>query len=96
MYLDVYNVLQMPLNYGQSVIKFSSVQFRSTMRDRSDEPSRQSGRSTTELRIAPESNYSCFINFIVHWLKQITRKEMFYLSMHSTHCIYSYMASDIW
>ena len=24
------------------------------------------------------------------------RKEMFYLTMHSTHFIYSYMASDIW
>ena len=24
------------------------------------------------------------------------RKEMFYLMMHSTHFIYSYMASDIW
>ena len=27
---------------------------------------------------------------------QIGRKEMFYLTMHSTHFIYSYMASDIW
>ena len=24
------------------------------------------------------------------------RKEMFYLTTHSTHCIYCYMASDIW
>ena len=24
------------------------------------------------------------------------RKEMFYLTMHSTHFIYDYMASDIW
>ena len=24
------------------------------------------------------------------------RKEIFYLTMHSTHFIYSYMASDIW
>ena len=24
------------------------------------------------------------------------RKEMFYLTTHSTHFIYSYMASDIW
>ena len=23
------------------------------------------------------------------------KKEMFYLMMHSTHCIYSYMASDM-
>ena len=25
-----------------------------------------------------------------------TRKEMFYLTMHSTHFIYSYIASNIW
>ena len=24
------------------------------------------------------------------------RKEVFHLTMHSTHCIYCYMASDIW
>ena len=24
----------------------------------------------------------------------LTRKEMFYLTMHSTHCIYGYMASE--
>ena len=29
-----------------------------------------------------------------HWLEG--RKEMFYLTTHSTHFIYSYMASDIW
>ena len=28
--------------------------------------------------------------------KQEGRKEMFYLTMHSTHFIYGYMASDIW
>ena len=28
--------------------------------------------------------------------KKERRKEMFYLTMHSTHFIYSYMASDIW
>ena len=26
----------------------------------------------------------------------IWRKEIFYLTMHSTHFIYGYMASDIW
>ena len=26
----------------------------------------------------------------------IRRKEMFYLTTHSTHFIYGYMASDIW
>ena len=25
-----------------------------------------------------------------------TRKEMFYLTMHSTHFIYGYIVSDIW
>ena len=27
---------------------------------------------------------------------KITRKEMFYLTTHSTHFIYGYMASDVW
>ena len=30
------------------------------------------------------------------WSKITGRKEMFYLSTHSTHFIYGYMASDIW
>ena len=29
-------------------------------------------------------------------LKQEGRKEMFYLTTHSTHFIYGYMATDIW
>ena len=33
---------------------------------------------------------------VKHWLKQEIRKEMFYLTTHSTHFIYGYMASDIW
>ena len=28
--------------------------------------------------------------------RSATRKEMFYLTTHSTHFIYGYMASDIW
>ena len=28
--------------------------------------------------------------------KKEERKEMFYLTMHSTHLIYGYMASNIW
>ena len=28
--------------------------------------------------------------------RQEGRKEMFYLTTHSTHLIYGYMASDIW
>ena len=32
-----------------------------------------------------------------HMVKDHTgRKEIFYLTMHSTHFIYGYMASDIW
>ena len=29
-------------------------------------------------------------------LSTVSRKEMFYLTTHSTHFIYGYMASDIW
>ena len=34
------------------------------------------------------------LNQIQTKLKQ--RKELFYLTMHSTHFVYGYMASDIW
>ena len=30
------------------------------------------------------------------WAGEEGRKEMFYLTTHSTHFIYGYMASDIW
>ena len=30
------------------------------------------------------------------YLRLYCRKEMFYLTTHSTHFIYGYMASDIW
>ena len=30
------------------------------------------------------------------WKRKDGRKEMFYLTTHSTHFIYGYMASDIW
>ena len=33
---------------------------------------------------------------VEHWLEQEGRKEMFYLTTHSTHFIYGYMVSDIW
>ena len=29
-------------------------------------------------------------------VESVQRKEMFYLTTHSTHFIYSYIASDIW
>ena len=35
------------------------------------------------------------ILFTVIWRQTYGRKEMFYLTMHSTHFIYGYMASDI-
>ena len=34
--------------------------------------------------------------YFVHIVQYEGRKEMFYLTTHSTHFIYSYMASDIW
>ena len=33
---------------------------------------------------------------MVHLLFYYTEREMFYLTTHSTHFIYGYMASDIW
>ena len=39
-----------------------------------------------------------YIVFLLYcWQQGIEgRKEMFYLTMHSTHFIYGYMVSDIW
>ena len=34
--------------------------------------------------------------FVGHWLGKEREREMFYLTTHSTHFIYGYMASDIW
>ena len=36
------------------------------------------------------------ILFSIMWQSAERRKEGFYLTMHSTHFIYGYMASDIW
>ena len=39
------------------------------------------------------------LNTFYLWLygvRRMRKREMFYLTMHSTHFIYSYMASDIW
>ena len=41
------------------------------------------------------STFNTFPSFQTHGLKNIER-EMFYLTTHSTHFIYGYMASDIW
>ena len=35
-------------------------------------------------------------SFLTTWGWQEEGKEMFYLTTHSTHFIYGYMASDIW
>ena len=35
-------------------------------------------------------------NPVTHVHHQYHRKDMFYLTTHSTHFIYGYMASDIW
>ena len=32
----------------------------------------------------------------MNYFKEEERKEMFYLTTHSTHFIYGYMASDMW
>ena len=38
-----------------------------------------------------------FLSFFLLYIPYLQgRKEMFYLTTHSTHFIYSYMASDIW
>ena len=37
-----------------------------------------------------------YIFFLMSKFKMVGRKEMFYLTTHSTHFIYSYMALDIW
>ena len=37
-----------------------------------------------------------FLNIALTFLMNILRKEMFYLTTHSTHFIYGYMVSDIW
>ena len=39
---------------------------------------------------------NAFVPFIYNRTIPEGRKEMFYLTTHSTHFIYGYMASDIW
>ena len=40
--------------------------------------------------------YACALKLDFLILQTEGRKEMFYLTTHSTHFIYDYMASDIW
>ena len=55
-----------------------------------------SGRSTTELHLTPQNVLkSC--KSVIRFLSRIREREKcFYLTTHSTHFIYGYMASDIW
>ena len=46
---------------------------------------------TTELHLAPKERK---FMMITPWAER--EREMFYLTMHSTHFIYGYMVSDIW
>ena len=41
-------------------------------------------------------SYFSFQPVLHDWCKEGRRKEIFYLTTHSTHFIYGYMASDIW
>ena len=50
-----------------------------------------SGHSTTELHLAP-----CIVLKKTAYVFLEREREMFYLTTHSTHFIYGYMASDIW
>ena len=55
------------------------------MKDRSDDPSYH------DRTLLPQS-YISLLNLI----QREREREMFYLTTHSTHFIYGYMASDIW
>ena len=41
-------------------------------------------------------HFKLSLNFFYGMWKKDGRKEMFYLTTHSTYFIYGYMASDIW
>ena len=41
-------------------------------------------------------SYELKSSLLFHYIRKEGRKEMFYLTMHSTDFIYGYMASDIW
>ena len=50
------------------------------------------GRGKSKSK-SPELSHG---NHLLLLIKCTGRKEMLYLTMHSTHFIYGYMASDIW
>ena len=60
-----------------------------TMKDRSDDPSHH--EQTLYLWATSRS-----LDKTKHKSEKEGRKKMFYLTTHSTHFIYGYMASDIW
>ena len=60
-----------------------------------EEVLRDVGRLLTQVRVYPLTHL-VLVNCHVKRPLQTRRKEMFYLTTHSTHFIYGYMASDIW
>ena len=60
------------------------------MKDRSDDPSHH------ERTLLPRNYRTYGTNSLIYHLIGEGRKEMFYLTTHSTHFIYGYMASGIW
>ena len=57
----------------------------------------RSGTRSFRWWIMSWRGYSFTTMVVPHWWELMEgRKEMFYLTTHSTHVIYGYMASDIW
>ena len=54
------------------------------------------GKALTLLIMGLGSSSRAHFEFVLKVPNQTGRKEMFYLTTHSTHFIYGYMASDIW
>ena len=59
------------------------------------EPPRKNRYKYEWLQCREDLKQVRLLAFESRW-KQTGRKEMFYLTMHSTHFIYGYMVSDIW
>ena len=66
----------------------------STIKDRSDDPSHYQGVTSCSCKVTSQD---CENKTTLATRRgKEGRKEMFYLTTHSTHFIYGYMASDIW
>ena len=65
------------------------------MRDRSDDPVATS--RSLHVQIDKVFLYTA-VGLLIRLNSAVSegRKEMFYITTHSTHFIYGYMASDIW